>query len=219
MTIQFNLNRLQNLYISALHSFDKSMAFDINIGRGRFLFMMFLSEEDKESKDMLFVYMRNTRTLRKIKMYGNHVNGDFKVYINEEIKNSFVQELQLNPNGGNFDFIHFLNQLNENIPLEIPQDLKVRNLRNNSALIRQLNVIDESEKTVLIGDKRLSVGTPNDKTLRKLYLYTNASSEDVTCLIKLLKKLNRTVAWTTEDNGYKAADIRKVICSLEEINE
>lgn len=214
MAIEFNFNRLQNLYIATLHSFDKAMAFDIEIGRGRFLFMMYLSDEDKESKDMLFVYMRNTRILRKIKMYGNHKKGDFKVFINEEVKNRFIQELQLIPNGGGFDFICFLNQLNENIPLEITQDIKVRTLRNNRDIIRTLNVIDEAEKTVLIGDRHLSVGTPQDKTLRKLYLYTNASAEDVTHLIKLLKKLNRTVAWTTEDNNYRVADIREMINSL-----
>ena len=43
MAIEFNFNRLQNLYIATLHSFDKAMAFDIEIGRGRFLFMMYLS--------------------------------------------------------------------------------------------------------------------------------------------------------------------------------
>ena len=46
MAIEFNFNRLQNLYIATLHSFDKAMAFDIDIGRGRFLFMMYLSDED-----------------------------------------------------------------------------------------------------------------------------------------------------------------------------
>lgn len=40
----------------------------------------------------------------------------------------------------------FLNQLNENIPLEITQDIKVRTLRNNRDIIRTLNVIDEAEK-------------------------------------------------------------------------
>lgn len=60
MAIEFNFNRLQNLYIATLHSFDKAMAFDIEIGRGRFLFMMYLSDEDKESKDMLFcVYAKH----------------------------------------------------------------------------------------------------------------------------------------------------------------
>lgn len=86
MAIEFNFNRLQNLYIATLHSFDKAMAFDIEIGRGRFLFMMYLSDEDKESKDMLFVYMRNTRILRKIKMYGNHKKGDFKVLSMRKLK-------------------------------------------------------------------------------------------------------------------------------------
>lgn len=216
MTIEFNFSRLKNLYIATMHSFDKAMAFDINIGRGRFLFMMFLSDEDKESKDMLFVYMRNTRILQKIKMYGNHKKGTFKVYIEENVKNKFIQELQLTPNGRKFDFIRFLSQLNENIPLEISQDVKVRTLRDNKSIIRTLNVVDESEKTVLIGDRHLSIGTPQDKTLRKLYLYTDANPKDVTDLIKLLKKLNRTVAWTTEDNNYRVADIREMINSLSE---
>lgn len=216
MTIEFNFDRLQNLYISTLHSLDKAMAFDIEIGRGRFLFMMYLSDEDKNSKDMLFVYMRNTRVLRKIKMYGNHKNGDFKVFITDEIKNKFIQELQLTHYNGNFDFIHFLNQLNKKIPFEITQDIKLKTLRNNKSIIRTLDVIDDADKTVLIGDKQLSVGTPREKTLRKLYLYTNASAEDVTHLIELLKSFNRTVAWTTEDNNYRVADIREMISSLSE---
>ena len=178
--------------------------------------MMYLSDEDEKSKDLLFVYMRNTRVLQKIKLYGNHEKGNFYVYIKDNVKNRFIQELQLTPNGGDFSFIRFLNQLNENIPLQITQDKKVRTLRKNENIIRKLNVIDEAEKTVLIGDRHLSVGTPRDKTLRKLYLYTNASAQDVTQLIKLLKKLNRTVAWTTEDNNYRVADIREMINSLNE---
>lgn len=216
MEIKFNFNRLQKLYIETLHSLDKAMAFDIEIGKGRFLFMMYLSDEDEKSKDLLFVYMRNTRVLQKIKLYGNHEKGNFYVYIKDNVKNRFIQELQLTPNGGDFSFIRFLNQLNENIPLQITQDKKVRTLRKNENIIRKLNVIDEAEKTVLIGDRHLSVGTPRDKTLRKLYLYTNASAQDVTQLIKLLKKLNRTVAWTTEDNNYRVADIREMINSLNE---
>lgn len=37
MAIEFNFNRLQNLYIATLHSFDKCHAFDIEIGRGKIL--------------------------------------------------------------------------------------------------------------------------------------------------------------------------------------
>ena len=53
MAIEFDFSGLNNMYISALESLDKALAFDLKVGKGRFLFMMFLSEEDKESKDML----------------------------------------------------------------------------------------------------------------------------------------------------------------------
>lgn len=52
------------------------------------------------------------------------------------------------------------------------------------------------------------------KTLEKLYLFTDSDEKDVDEYIKLLKKLNRTVAWTTEDNNYKAANIRDLIANL-----
>lgn len=40
---------------------------------------------------------------------------------------------------------------------------------------------------------------PQDKTLRKLYVYTDGNVEDIAELIQLLKKFNMTVAWTTKD--------------------
>lgn len=55
---------------------------------------------------------------------------------------------------------------------------------------------------------------PQEKTLEKLYLFTDSDEKDVDEYIKLLKKLNRTVAWTTEDNNYKAANIRDLIANL-----
>lgn len=214
MSIKFNFNRLQNVYISTLKSNDKATAFDIQIGKGRFLFMMYLSDEDKEAKDTLFIYMRNTKVLRKLKMYGNHIKGTFEVYIAEKVQEEMTKELSLTHNGKSFDFNRFLNQLNESIPLKITQETKIRTLRSNRNIISSLGVVDETEKTVLIGDKRLSVGKPQDKTLRKLYLYTDADVKDIDVLIKLLKKFNRTVAWTTEDNKHKSADIRDLISSL-----
>lgn len=214
MTIKFNFDRLKNIYVSTLKSYDKAVAFDVQVGRGNFLFMMYLSDEDEEAKDMLFIYMRNTNVLRKLKMYGNHTKGTFDVYIDKEMQNALIKELCLSHADNTFDFNRFLNQLNGSIPLEITPETKINNLRNNRDIIGALGVIDEAEKTVLIGQRRLSVGHPQDKTLRKLYLYTNADPKDIDELIKLLKKFNRTVAWTSEANREDVVDIHKLISSL-----
>jgi hypothetical protein len=214
MAVEFDFCKLKNVYNLTLESLDKALAFDLEVGKGRFLFMMFLSEEDKDSKDMLFLYMRNTRIMRKIKLYGNHIKGSFKVYINEDVQSCIIQELQLEHTGGRFDFMNFLYQLNEAIPQEISRDDKIKTLRDNRNIIRTLDVIDEADKTVLIGERKLSLGTPQDKTLRKLYMYTNSSVEDITELIGLLKKMNMTVAWTTEESRYRESDIRRMIENL-----
>lgn len=173
--------------------------------------MLYLSDEDKEAKDILFIYMRNTKILRKLKMYGNHIKGTFEVYLKKEVQEEMMKELNLTHNGNVFDFNRFLNQLNNNIPLHISQEAKITTIRSNKKIISKLGVVDEAEKTVLIGIRHLSVGQPRDKTLRKLYLYTDSDVKDIEQLIKLLKKSNSTVAWTTEDNNYKAVDINKII--------
>lgn len=214
MPIKFNFSRLQNIYFDTLNSDDKATAFDIQIGKGRFLFMMYLSDEDKEAKDTLFIYMRNTKVLRKLKMYGSHKKGTFDVYISEIIQKEMTEELCLTHNGKHFDFKHFLEELNSSIPLKLVQEAKIKTLRENRNIISSLGVVDEAKKTILIGDKHLSVGKPRDKTLRKLYLYTDADVKDIDELIKLLKKFNRTVAWTTEDNNYKSTNIRDLISAL-----
>lgn len=211
MSVKFNFDRLKNVYNSTLKSNDKATAFDIQIGKGKFLFMLYLSDEDKEAKDILFIYMRNTKILRKLKMYGNHIKGTFEVYLKKEVQEEMMKELNLTHNGNVFDFNRFLNQLNNNIPLHISQEAKITTIRSNKKIISKLGVVDEAEKTVLIGIRHLSVGQPRDKTLRKLYLYTDSDVKDIEQLIKLLKKSNSTVAWTTEDNNYKAVDINKII--------
>lgn len=210
-TIEYNFIRLKNIYEEALRSYDKSVAFDVKIGRGRFLILMFLSEADE--RDSLFVYMRNTMVMRKLKMYGSHRNGDFKVYISDEVQMRMKAELQLKKGNATFDFERFLNEVNNAIPQEITMSQKVKTLRDNRNIIRTVG-IDEIEKTVLIGTKVLSKGKPQDKTLRKLYMYTEESETVITEFIKNLKKANMTVAWTTEEQRFKAADINAMINSL-----
>lgn len=210
-TIEYNFIRLKNIYEEALRSYDKSVAFDVKIGRGRFLILMFLSEADE--RDSLFVYMRNTMVMRKLKMYGSHRNGDFKVYISDEVQMRMKAELQLKEENATFDFERFLNEVNNAIPQEITMSQKVKTLRDNRNIIRTVG-IDEIEKTVLIGTKVLSKGKPQDRTLRKLYMYTEESETVITELIKNLKKANMTVAWTTEEQRFKAADINAMINRL-----
>ena len=217
MTILFNFNELKNIYKDALKSDDKTLIFDSKIGKGRFLFMMFFAnDEDKDAKDMLFIHLRNIAYTIKLKMYGSHKQGVFNVYINETIQNKIIEELQLVHIGHQFDFINFLNQLNSSIPNNLPLIDKIEKLRSNKDIISPLNVIDEAKKTVLIGEHKLPNGqTPQDKTLRKLYMYTDGDVDDISTLIVHLKNSNRTVAWTTPDKKLKAMDIRKIINNLE----
>lgn len=207
-TIEYNFSGLKNVYEEALASYDKSVAFDIKIGKGRFLIFMFLSEVDE--RDSMFIYMRNTKVMRKLKMYGNHRNGDFKVYISDEIQDRMISELQLQKGTGKFSFERFLNQINQSIPQKVGLEEKIKTLRENKDIISTVG-IDEAEKTVLIGPRKLSKGEPQDKTLRKLYMYTEESASVITELIYKLKNANMTVAWTTEDQRFRAADINLMI--------
>ena len=218
MAFEFNLNRLQNIYAATMQSIDKATAFEIEIDKGRFLFMMFLSKEDYELKDMLVVYMRNTSVLHRIKLSGNHEKGIFQVSISDELKACFMQELQVKPDDREFDFNRFLCLLNENIPPEISQEKRVKTLRNNKEIIRILNVVDEPEKNVLIGDKHMPSGTSQDRAFRKIYLYTDANPKDIIQLTNLLKKLNRTVMWATEEDKHRATNVERIIHWLNVFN-
>ncbi|GAS80321.1 hypothetical protein [Paenibacillus amylolyticus] len=215
MTILFNFSELNNIYSEALLSDDKTLIFETHIGKGRFLFMMFLSEEDKDSKDKLFVYLRNTKSMLNIKMYGNHEKGKFEVYITDQLQRKFVEELQLNSYKGSFDFMHFLEQLNDSFPKTINHNNKIAELRKNKSIITPLNIVDESDRTVLKHEMRLSKDKkPQDKTLRKLYVYTDGSVEDITELINLLKKFNMTVAWTKEDPKNTTTSVKSLLNKL-----
>lgn len=110
MTIAFDLNKLSGIYIETMKSPEKAVAFDFKYANGKFLFMIFLSDEDEKSKDKLFVYMRNTRRLLELKMYGNHFKDKFLIYFKDRDQQAFLDELNLNVNDGNsFKFKDFWN--------------------------------------------------------------------------------------------------------------
>lgn len=212
---KFNFTNMKSIYFEALKN-DQTLIFEIGVGRGRFLFMMFFSEDDRESKDKLFIYLRNTKTIIKSKLYGSHKNGDFLIYINNINREKLINELQLRSGKGNFNFEDFLNDLNNKIPNKLSINTKIQQFRENWDAIKELSVIDEEDRTILIGERRLPKNKkPKETTLRKLYLYTSGSIEDISELIRLLKKANMTVAWTNEKTKNSVSDLREIINRLQ----
>lgn len=191
---RFNLTNLFNIYKQAIDE-TKNFIFELNIGKGRFLFMNFFSEEDETSKDNLFIFMRNTNTFISEKLYGNHFKGDFFIYLNESLKVKVIKELQLREGDGTFSFRSFMEQVNDKIPQHISPEQKVKLMQGNKEIIIQTGAIDEADKIYFGWVKKLSVGTPRDKTLRKLYMYTENNPIDIELFIKLLKKMNYTAVW------------------------
>ncbi|MBR1437086.1 MAG: hypothetical protein IJ587_00985 [Synergistaceae bacterium] len=203
----FNLKGLAGIYVEAEQRDGKYTVFEIVIGKGHFLCMMFLSEDDGGNKDTLFVYLRHLRELLQIKTYGNHHRGDFMIYLNDYEKRKLTDELQLKPGGGDFAFDKFLHEFNQKIPQSIHRDTVVKKLRENKNYIPP-GVIDEADKTVLVSLRRLLPHQhPQDKTLRKLYIFTDGDTNTITRLIGRLKATNCTVCWTTEENRNQARTI------------
>jgi hypothetical protein len=202
MSFKFNLSGLAAIYNESLRRSEPTLAFEIVHGCGRFVFMMFFSKEDKESKDRLFVQLRNTQVFLELKAYGSHRNGDFIIYFKEENEEAIINELMLDGGGREFSFERFLEELNRQIPNELPLQSKLDKIREVWPQVgpRLINVVEDADKTNLIGIKKLPEGkNPKDKTLRKLYIHTNGSAEVISNLIEALKAARVTLAWTNRD--------------------
>jgi len=216
--LEFNLNGISKIYNESLERKETTIVFEIKQGRGIFNFLMFFSNDDTESMDILFLFLRRTNTLIKFKLYGNHKKGVFKIYINEIKKTQIINELDLNKNDNTFDFMFFLNNLNNLIPNELSLNNKIKKLREIWPNINKKipNILNENDKTILFGIIRLPPNNePQEKTLRKLYIFVNSDENTISELIKLLKLKNITLAWTN--------DIRKkeksIIEIIKQVNE
>ena len=202
MSFKFNLSGLEAIYNESIQRSEPTLAFEIVHGRGRFVFMMFFSKEDKESKDRLFVQLRNTQVFLELKAYGSHRDGDFIIYFKEQDEEAIINELLLDGGGQAFSFEKFLEQLNRQIPSELPLQSKLDKIREVWPQVSPnlVNVVEEADKTNLIGIMKLPEGKkPKDKTLRKLYMHTNGSAEVISNLIDALKDASVTLAWTNRD--------------------
>ncbi|WP_201523139.1 hypothetical protein [Aliarcobacter butzleri] len=197
--MEFNFSGLQGIYNQAISDNEKTLAFQINNGNGRFVFMMFFDDTD-DSKDKLFIFLRNTNFLVKLKMYGSHRLGVFDVYINDYIQKKIIEELQLNGNYGNFSFEDFLIELNTQIPEIYNRVARIQTLReiwHDLDNDFRNDLIDESERTILKGIVHLPEDrSPREKTLRKAYNYIDADPNDISELLESLKERNITLSWT-----------------------
>ncbi|HAC88160.1 MAG TPA: hypothetical protein DCF95_09460 [Gammaproteobacteria bacterium] len=215
----FNLTALAPLYREAFERDERTLAFEVKNGRGRFLFLMFFDENDTDTNDQLFIYLRNIRSMLRVKLYGNHKAGQFNLYLQSWQEEKIKRELCIDNEKSAFPFNIgiFLRNLNASFPTELPLVKKIETLRESWESIRPdlpKMVVKEKDKTVLIGEKLVANGSPQEKTLRKLYIHTEGSAEDISMLIRALKAANMTVAWTTEGNGIKSTEIRTLINRL-----
>lgn len=202
---KFNLYGLTNVFKEAIREDRPTLVFEVKNGKGRFLFMMFFDDED-ESKDLIYIFMRNTMRMLPRKLYGNHLKGEFYIYLKDYMKKLFKDELLIESSVTHNPFIFdkFFNRLNKSIPNSIPLSRKISVLRDCWSEVKNKlpqDIVDENDKTILIGPVQLPKDKkPQEKTLRKLYLYADGNEHDIAKLIRQLKCHNMTVAWTNDFN-------------------
>lgn len=203
---QINFDRLGPIYTSAMKNARGTIAFEVRLQRGVFVFMMFLEQKmDKESsdspKDILFLFLKKSNHLRKIKLWGSHKNGDFFIYLNKELEDAIRRELGIKGAADiPFDFAEFMRSLNDNIPDNVSFDDFRKTLRDNiRAVDTDHTLIDEEEKIYLSALIHLPDNKhPREQTLRKLYLYVDAERDVVDLFIKKLREKNCTLGWSAE---------------------
>lgn len=201
MTESFNLTGLKSIYWEAIEREEYSLVFQVKEGRGVFTFFMFISDEDEESKDRIFIHLKNIDFLLKLKLYGSHRKGVFNLYLNDFVRKKIVDELNLGSKGKSFSFKKFMMSLNNNIPKKLEVKTKSKILRDNWSAIKSYSneIVDDADKIILKGIKRLPEGhNPRDKTLRKLLLFTDWDTQLALEFIENLKKSKITLCWTDD---------------------
>jgi hypothetical protein len=203
MGTPYSMNGFFGVWSEALERDEPTVAFEIRNGRGRFLFMMFFDPEDEKTKDRLLVFLQSTRYMLKLKLYGAHDKGDFRIFLEDWQVEKIKRELQLEGGEGPaFDITKFLDALNAGIPRSVPLATKVKLLQENRGAYHDdlADILDFHKRTELIGERQLPPEKkPRERTLRKLYLYSSQSPEDIAAYIFDLKRRNCTVCWREPD--------------------
>lgn len=213
MDKKINLPNLKNIFNEAIERNEPTIAFNVINGKGNFLFMMFFDPDDISTKDELYIFMKNSKKMLNLKMYGNHFRGQFYIYIKPFMEEIIKVELGIenNKTGNSFNLYSFFIDINSSFPDELSLGKKIDIIRNSWEDIKSKlpkGIIEEDEKIYLIGPKKLPPNKkPKEKTLRKLYLYNEDNSSEIAKFIEHLKKTNSTVAWTSDEN-YKGNAVR-----------
>ncbi len=133
------------MFKEALQRHEPTIAFAIDNGHGRFLFLLFIPTDTngniKWNALELFIILSRTQAILHSDLKGQHFHqGDFKVQLTEHDVAAIRAELGLDdgaPHLGNaFDINRFLQDLNAAIPLTLPLEEKVAAMREQPDLIR-----------------------------------------------------------------------------------
>lgn len=212
-----SLGRLAAIYLDALRHREHTIAFEVAVGKGRFVFLIFFSDEDKAISDTLFLLLRNTSYVFKRKMYGSHTKGGTNVYIEPEHERAIRAELQLTDSGPAFELRSFFAQLNSLIPQKLPLRDTVKTLRENwnAVMAAVPNIVESELKTELSGLRQLDLPKqPKEVTLRKLYLHCEGSPSDIEHLIAKLKSKNKTLVWRVPDPSRPPRPFTEIFADL-----
>ncbi len=214
---RLSLSGLAPIYRDALRLREHTIAFEVAIGKGRFVFLIFFSEEDKAVSDTLFLLLRNTHYLIRRKMYGRHTSGGTNIYLDAEHESAICAELQLVGGGPAFELRNFFAQLNSLIPQKLPLRDTVKTLRENWQNVKSAvpDVVEDALKTELSGTMNLKLPRqPKEVTLRKLYLHTDGDPSDIEHFIAQLKSKNTTLVWRVPDPSRPARPFVEIFAGI-----
>lgn len=203
----FNFTGLHSVFKEAILRHEPTVAFPLVNGRGRFLFLIFISTDSKGdikwSAIELFIILGRTQGILSFDLKGQHYHhGEFKIQLTEADVTAIRAELGLDDDaiheGHAFVLDNFLADLNAAIPLTLSLEEKVAAIQEHQDLVQTYcgRYVDDTLKIYLLGPRPLTKPRkPREETLRKLYSL-RASPKTIASLVRNLKALNWTVSWT-----------------------
>lgn len=206
----FNFTGLHSVFREAIQRHEPSVAFTLVNGRGRFLFLIFIPTDSKGdikwSAIELFIILGRTQGVLRFDLKGQHYHvGEFKIRMTEKDVEAIRTELGLDDgaihHGTPFVIDAFLADLNAAMPLTVSLEDKVAGIQEQLTLVKThcAKYVDDALKIHLLGPRPLNKPRkPREETLRKLY-YLKADPKAIASLVRNLKALNWTVAWTDSE--------------------